>query len=103
MTTDTSQALQRNTHGMRGTLTYMSTNPEFKSRRDSKLIKALIFNLSRNVLFLGPIRSFHLNFRVLNFRAKAQNFSPPHTRALDLKNELKYSKVFKALKFREGG
>lgn len=41
-------------------------------------------------------------FGVLDFRAKLPlNFSPPHIGSLELKSELKYSKVVRALKFRE--
>lgn len=51
---------------------------------------------------------FPLNFRALNFRAKAPNnglklalnFSPSHIRALEIKSELKCSKPFRAQKFR---
>jgi len=48
-----------------------------------------------------------INFRALNFRAKAPNnwfkalnFSSSHIRALELKSELKCSKAFKTLEER---
>jgi hypothetical protein len=49
-----------------------------------------------------------MRFSSLDFEAKAQtdelklalNFNPPHIRALDFKNNLKCSKVLRALNFR---